>query len=184
MINTKQIILIFFISMAFVGCGNHKSDSQIIEVKDSVKKAPVTQRMQEYKSTSSITWRGSTYTYCIHRMVDQGLPVVTDDNGTKFFDNKIDLTITHDGTQFFSQTFTKSTFSPYIDEAFKKKGILEGLVFDKVGNGYLQFAASVCFPQTDEYIPLIIKLSADGSVSIARDTKMDSGNDTNAEDEE
>jgi len=184
MINTKQIILIPFIAFAFAACGNHKSDSEIIEVKDSVKKAPVTQKIQEYKSTSSITWRGGTYTYSIHRMVDQGLPVVTDNNGTKFFDNKIDLTITHDGTQFFSQTFTKSTFSPYIDEAFKKKGILEGLVFDKVGNGCLQFAASVCFPQTDEYIPLVVKLSADGSISIARDAQMDSGNDTDPTDEE
>ena len=169
--------MLALIAIPLASCGNHKTQSDIIEVKDSVKKPAIPQKMQEYKSSRTITWQGGTYTYSIHRQVDIKLPVVTDDNGNKFYDNSIDLTVTRNGSTFFSQTFTKETFSPYLDEGFKKKGILEGLVFDKAGNGYMQFAASVSYPQTDEYIPLVVKLSSDGSISISRDTKMDSGSD-------
>ena len=35
------------------------------------------------------------------------------------------------------------------------------------------FAASVCHPQTDEYIPLVVTVSSQGDVGIRRDTEMD-----------
>lgn len=179
-----KLIMLAAMASAIVACGNHNKQKDYIEVKDSVKKPSVPQKMQEYKSVKTISWRGETYTYNIHRMVDTSLPIITDENGNKFYDNKIDLTVTRNGSPFFSQTFTKSTFAPYIDESFKKRGTLEGLVFDKTDNNGMQFAASVCFPQTDEYIPLIVKLSPDGSISIARDTKIDSGSDVDSAEEQ
>jgi hypothetical protein len=57
---------------------------------------------------------------------------------------------------------------------------LEGLVFDKAEGDWLEFAASVSHPQTDEYIPLIVRLSRMGEISIKRDSQMD----TNAIEEE
>lgn len=173
-------IVIALCAFTFSACNNHKTDTTIIEVKDSVKKPAAPQKMQEYRSMRSVNWHGETYTYNIHRSVDESLPVVKDENGTKFYDNKIDMTVTHNGQSFFSKTFTKSTFSSYLDAGYKEKGILEGLVFDKVNGNCLQFAASVSLPQTDEYIPLVVKLSPDGSISIARDTQMDSGNDVDS----
>jgi hypothetical protein len=47
------------------------------------------------------------------------------------------------------------------------------LVFDKVDGDWLVFAASVAHPQSDEYIPLIIRLSRMGELTIKRDTQMD-----------
>jgi hypothetical protein len=181
---TFKFIMLAAIATTTAACGNHNKQKNYIEVKDSVKKPSAPQKMQEYKSVKTINWRGETYTYNIHRMVDTNLPIITDENGNKFYDNKIDLTITRNGSPFFSQTFTKNTFAPYLDESFKKRGTLEGLVFDKTDNECMHFAASVCFPQTDEYIPLVVKLSSDGSISIARDTKIDTGSDADSADEQ
>ena len=46
-------------------------------------------------------------------------------------------------------------------------------MFDKVDGGHLVFAASVCHPQTDEYIPLVVTLSSTGEVGIRRDSDLD-----------
>ena len=53
-------------------------------------------------------------------------------------------------------------------------------MFDKADGDWLEFAASVCHPQTDEYIPLIVRLSRMGELTIQRDSQMD----TNAIEEE
>jgi hypothetical protein len=78
-----------------------------------------------------------------------------------------------DGSFFARHTFTKKDFTKYIDENFRKSGILEGLVFDRVDGDDLVFAGSVGLPQTDEYIPLVIRLSRMGHLEIRRDTQMD-----------
>lgn len=181
---TFKLIMLATMATTMTACGNHNKQKDYIEVSDSVKKPTTPQKMQEYKSVKTISWRGDTYTYNIHRIVDIHLPVIVDENGNKFYDNKIDLTVTRNGSPFFSQTFTKSTFAPYIEQSFKDRGTLEGLVFDKKGDGYIQFAASVCYPQTDEFIPLIVKLFPDGNISIARDTKMDTSNEDESSEEQ
>ena len=83
-----------------------------------------------------------------------------------------------DGSKFYSRQFTKADFVNYLDDDYRKTGILEGLVFDKADGDWLEFAASVCHPHTDEYIPLIIRLSRMGVLTIARDTQMDTTGDT------
>ena len=55
-----------------------------------------------------------------------------------------------------------------MDPAFAAKSILEGLVFDQTVNGKLRFAASVCVPQTDLYVPLCVWVSTDGKVYIEK----------------
>ena len=72
-----------------------------------------------------------------------------------------------------SKTFTKAYFERHIDAHYREMGILEGLVFDKVDGNYLEFAASVCLPQTDEYIPLEVKIDNFGNVSVERDSELD-----------
>ena len=52
------------------------------------------------------------------------------------------------------------------------------LVFDKPDGDWLVFAASVGHPQTDEYIPLVVKLSRMGVLQVELDTQMDTAPDT------
>ena len=74
---------------------------------------------------------------------------------------------------FFKKSFVKKDFDACLDDDYRTTGILEGLVFDKVDGQSLVFAASVSHPQTDEYIPLLVRVSRTGNISIVRDTQMD-----------
>ena len=60
-----------------------------------------------------------------------------------------------------------------LNDDYRKTGILEGLVFDKVEGNNLFFAASVCHPQTDEYIPMVVSVSNLGDVGIKLDNQLD-----------
>ena len=70
----------------------------------------------------------------------------------------------------------------FIGAKYRTSGILEGLVFDEVDGNHLEFAASVSLPQTDEYIPLEVKIDNFGKVTIELDSEMDtSGNEIDDE---
>ena len=99
---------------------------------------------------------------------------VQDETGQKFVDNRITLRVIRaDGSVFFKKVFTKGNFDAQLDDDYRKTGILEGLVFDKVDGNNLVFAGSVSHPQTDEYIPLVVTVSNFGNISIKRDDQMD-----------
>jgi hypothetical protein len=163
------------------GCKQKKQSEDIIVRKTEAPKPQAPIRMQEYNQIKDIHWLDREYQVNIRRTADDSLRMVKDETGQKFVDNRIRLqVIRQDGSVFFSQSFTKATFSEYLDDDYRQTGILEGLVFDRVEGNYLRFAGSVSHPQTDEYIPLVIKVSNFGDVAISRDTQMD----TNGSEEE
>ncbi|WP_390883979.1 DUF4738 domain-containing protein [Hoylesella loescheii] len=76
-------------------------------------------------------------------------------------------------------------------DASYKGGALLGVVYDKCDNDYLYFAASVGSPDksSDEYVPLVVKISRFGDVSIKKDATLDTQsemgtNNTTIEEEE
>ena len=130
--------------------------------------------MQDYNQVKDIQWLDRAYQVDIRRTADDSLRMVKDETGQKFVDNRIHLkVIRQDGSVFFSQTFTKASFNDYLDDDYRATGILEGLVFDRVDGHQLIFAGSVSHPQTDEYIPLEVKIDNFGNVSVERDSELD-----------
>jgi len=130
--------------------------------------------MQPYLDEKQVTWIGKTYYITISRQPSDSLPMVKDETGQKYVDNVFRLAVSRkDGSVFFSRTFTKKSLMQYLDDDFSRTGVFEGLVFDKAEGDYLLFGASVGHPQSDEYIPLVFKLSRMGDLSIKRDTQMD-----------
>lgn len=176
----KLLSLMALVGLAatLVACGGKKKSEDIIAPKvEKVKPAgPV--KMQEYKDTNYVKWvEGRYYHLTVLRQPCDTLPMVKDETGQKFVDNVFQMTVTRrDGSVFFNRKFTKSNFNKYINADFQNTGILEGIVFDKVDGDWLVFAASVAHPQTDEYIPLVIKLSRMGVLEISQDTQMDTDN--------
>ena len=171
---------------ALAACTNKQKDTGIIapRVEKVAPKAPVS--MQEYTDERDVKWvEGRMYHVAIHREADKGLPLVKDETGQEFVDNRISVAVTRqDGSIFFSRTFTKADFDKLVTDDYRKTGILEGLVFDKVNGDWLEFAASVSHPQTDEYIPMIVRLSRMGNVEFKQDTDLDtSAGDDEAEEE-
>lgn len=83
-------------------------------------------------------------------------------------DNKIVLRLTRGSEKVFDKTFTKNDFSSVVDAKFLSHSVLEGIVYDKTTPQGIVYAASVCYPQTDLYMPLSITITADGKMSIQR----------------
>ncbi len=161
-------------TVSFVGCGQKKNTGDIIARKAEKPKVSSPVRMQEYSQSKTVNWAGGSVVCEIRRTACDSLPMVKDEVGQKFVDNTIALRIRRsDGSTFLERTFTKASFDDALDDDYRRTGILEGFVFDRVEGSCLRFAASVCHPQTDEYIPLVVEVSRSGGISISRDTQLD-----------
>ena len=172
--NRQLTILALTAVVALTGCKEKKQTQDIIAPRVEAVKPSGPIRMQPYNDQRDVQWLGKTYKVEVNRLPNDSLPMVTDETGQKFIDNSISLVVRRaDGSVAIQKTFTKAAFESYIDAGYRKAGILEGLVFDEVDDQQLKFAASVCLPQTDEYIPLSVKIDNFGKVRIARDSQMD-----------
>lgn len=160
--------------LTLVACGEKKKSDDIITERLEQPKPQEPIRLQSYTDSRDISWIGRTYHLNIDRQPNDSLPMVKDEVGQEFVDNCITLEVSRqDGTVFYNHKFTKKDFDNYLDDDYRTTGILEGIVFDKADGDWLEFAASVCHPQTDEYIPLIVRLSRMGELTIKRDTQLD-----------
>ena len=172
----KLVKIVFFsvLAMLVASCGEKKKHDDIIAPKVEKPKLQAPVRMQDYNQTTDVKWLNKNYQVVVNRTPDDSLRMVKDETGQKYVDNRISLRIIRaDGSVFFSKSFTKAAFESLLNDDYRKTGILEGLVFDKVEGNNLFFAASVCHPQTDEYIPMVVSVSNLGDVGIKLDKQLD-----------
>lgn len=165
-------------TIAIVSCKEKKASEHIITTKPVEEAKKPTQEIGNYDMTTPVDWVGSTYQVVVERKADHSLPLADDGQGNKYFDNRISLKILRkDGSVFFSRVFTKDDFSRYVDALYQKNSALLGIVLDRAETDHLIFAASVGSPDkmSDEYVPLVMKISRFGDVSISKDTQMDTG---------
>lgn len=163
-----------------LSCGEKKKGPDVIIAKKAENKASkAIQAMSEYTDSRQTEWVGSIYTVEVKRQKDTSLPVVTLDDKTRYYDNTIAVkVIRKDGSVFFSKNFTKEDFASYLDPHTRERGALLGVVFVRAEGDFLLFAGSVGSPDmaSDEYVPLVVKLSRMGNISIAQDTILDTEN--------
>lgn len=165
-------------------CKEKKSSQDIIVSKPEVFKPEAPISMQERHDNVEVRWQNDLYTISIDRTPQDSLPMVKDEIGQQYVDNSIRLTVNRaDGSVFFGRTFTKGSFASYLDDNFRRTGILEALVFDEVDDGKLEFAVSISRPQADdEFIPLEMKIDRNGGIVIKRDEHMDTNGDDDDDD--
>ncbi len=178
----KRIIPVFLVAALVMAtsCGEKKKSDIIIAPKPEAPKPKKTQQMSGYEQARDIEWLGTTYKVIVKRFSDKELPLAKGDDNTKYYDNKITVRILRkDGTEFFNRTFTKSDFMGYLDADTKNNGALLGIVYVDANGDCLSFAGSVGSPDitSDEYVPLVVKISRLGAVSIGKDTRLDTGGD-------
>lgn len=172
--------LLFVAMMLTTSCGKKKETQNIITHKPIIVRKKATQKVGDYVQTRDINWLGNAYKVEMKRMADASLPLADDGVGNKYYDNKISIRILRkDGSEFFKRTFTKADFLSYVDKIYKDDSALLGIVFDKAEGNELIFAGSVGSPDklSDEYVPLVVKISNLGAVHISKDTRMDTGSD-------
>ena len=172
--NYKSVVALAFVGLITTSCGKKKQHDDIIVQETEVPQPQAPIRMQDYKDVKDVQWLGKQYQVEVTRTACDSLAMVKDESGQQFVDNRIVLrVIRQDGTVFCTKTFTKSAFSACLNDDYRKTGILEGFVFDKAEGNHLFFAASVCHPQTDEYIPMVVTLSNFAEVGISKDQQME-----------
>ncbi|MBQ5511066.1 MAG: DUF4738 domain-containing protein [Prevotella sp.] len=180
----KKIVYAFAFSLIFSGfisC-NEKPKKDIIITKmppkTEISKNPL--QVGDYSQSREVEWVGSTYTVEVNRKADSTLTIVKDENGQKYYDNRILVRILRkDGSEFFNRAFTKNDFDAYVDALYKKNSVLLGIVLDKADADNIYLAASVGSPEksSDEFVPLVVKVSRMGQVTISKDTQLDTSND-------
>lgn len=172
--NYKSVLALTFVGLLATSCGKKKQHDDIIVQETEVPQPQAPIRMQDYKDVKDVQWLGKQYQIEVSRTACDSLAMVKDESGQQFVDNRIVLkVIRQDGSVFCTKTFTKSAFNACLDDDYRKTGILEGFVFDKAEGNQLFFAASVCHPQTDEYIPMVVTVSNFGEVGIVKDQQME-----------
>jgi hypothetical protein len=163
-------LLLLPLAVAVTACGGKKGTSNnesILATMDSVD-AHGLQRMQTSKSETDFKFKGKDYHSMVSRTPDESLPHVTNEMGDTYVDNKIVLQLTRGNEKVFDKTFTKNDFSSVVDARFLSNSVLEGIVYDKTTPQGIVYAASVCYPQTDLYMPLSITITVDGKMSIQK----------------
>ena len=162
--------LLLPLAVAVSACGGKKGSSDnksTLAMMDSVD-AHGLQRMQTSKSETDFKFKGKDYHSIVSRTPDESLPHIKNEMGDIYVDNKIVLRLMRGNEKVFDKTFTKNDFSSVVDAKFLSNSILEGIVYDKITSQGIVYAASVCYPQTDLYMPLSITITSDGKMNIKK----------------
>ena len=188
----KHLLALVTMSVAIclASCGGKKEKTDIIARKPIVVRAKETRAKGDHRESRKVQWIGASYTVDTEFKADKSLPLISDGE-QKYYDNRATVKILRkDGTVFFNRTFSKADFINQIDASYKD-GALLGVVYDKCDGDNMYFAASVGSPDksSDEYVPLVVKISRFGDVSIKKDATLDTQsemgtNNTTIEEEE
>ena len=168
--------------LTLMSCKEKKNTGVIITKKPVIVAQRQIMKTGDYAQSRKVDWLGAVYTVETKRVADPSLPVIADGT-TKYYDNRITVRILRsDGSEFFNRTFTKTDFSSYVGKTYAN-GALVGIVLDRAEGDNLLFAASVGSPDkmSDEYIPLLMKVSRQGGITISKDTQLDTGSDDASE---
>ena len=131
------------------------------------------QRMQVSDVKTSFTYKGKEYQSSVVRRPDESLPIVKTSRGRNLWITVSPCASRAAGRQVVDKVFTKDNFASLVDAKFMKYSILEGLVYDKTTPQGIIYAASVCYPQSDLYVPIRLTITADGKISMAKEELME-----------
>lgn len=174
--NIRLYLIILFVFAMLSSCGgslskNDSPTSEIQPAEEVVLKAP--QFMQDSDITVPVKVGEREFQSNVVRRPDNNLPMVSNEQGQKYVDNRITLTLREGGRLVVSKEFTKNDFLSFLDAGFQRHAILEGLVYDKVEERNILYAASVAYPESDLYVPFQITVTPAGNISIEKSDVMD-----------
>lgn len=184
---TKNLITALIIALALcsvAACKKERKSNDIITKMAPHPKVPTGPKsLSDFKYEKKVEWMGGTYTITIHRYADKDLELAVDEDGRKYYDNKVQLSIKRpDGTTFYDRTFTKNDFKEFTNNHYGEHGSLVGFMFDHAEGDALRFGVSVGSPDpnSDEYVPMDFVIDKSCRVRISKATELDTGSDQEA----
>ena len=181
---TKQLISFLLMGVALLCCSACKKERKTNDIITKIAPKPKTPRnpqsLSDFKYEKKVQWMGSVYTIRIRRFADKSLETTTDEDGKKYYDNKVQLQILRqDGSSFYDKTFTKADFRAFTDNQYGREGALVGFMFDRAEGNILYFGASVGSPDpnSDEYMPMDVTIDNMSHIRITKATQLDTPTD-------
>lgn len=83
---------------------------------------------------NTIDVAGQQLTYTLTIAPDTLLPIVTNRDGQRYYDNTATLVISKDGTTLLNRTFHKDDFAQFVPTKEMPFSVLAGLTYDELGN--------------------------------------------------
>ena len=184
---TKNLITALIIALALcsvAACKKERKSNDIITKMAPRPKVPTGPKsLSDFKYEKKVEWMGGTYTITIHRYADKDLELAVDEDGRKYYDNKVQLSIKRpDGTTFYDRTFTKNDFKEFTNNHYGEHGSLVGFMFDHAEGDALRFGVSVGSPDpnSDEYVPMDFVIDKSCRVRISNANELETGSDQDA----
>ena len=90
---TKQLISFLLMGVALLCCSACKKERKTNDIITKIAPKPKTPRnpqsLSDFKYEKKVQWMGSVYTIRIRRFADKSLETTTDEDGRKYYDNKV-----------------------------------------------------------------------------------------------
>lgn len=177
------VCLLFLCCCFTAACGDKKTQGEAATAdslaQTTAKDAPYEE--PELKNTFTAKLAGKNFEITVVRRADKSLPVVTDELGKQFYDNRVDVTILSDGEPFFERSYTKEAFADFLSSAEKQGTVLLGMAYDseKSDASTLRLGAQIGQVGIEEGPAFSVEIPLDGGASsIVRDQEQDTtGND-------
>ena len=167
-----SLIFAFSFSLVFLfSCNNKKTETQ--EITQAEQPADEIHSLKKYAFTDTLMQGSHKVIYTITSQPDDELPMIVDEDGVKYKDNRYKLVIIKDGNTLFNHSFTKADFKSLLSSNFQKYGIMDGMRFNHAEEGKLYFNTCVSYPDSDMSCPFILTIGPDGSYAISPDTTVD-----------
>lgn len=157
--------------LTLLSCKDKKPEDKGIIKTDYVAPKPTGPKATAVNSvTESIEWiEGRRYRVNINGHGEETLPMVQDENGQQYIDNAIRVEVTRaDSTLFYGHTFTKESFTEWLNKDYRKNAILTDINFLEPEGNVLKFVVSLNYPEAsdDEALDLLLLLDSQGNTSI------------------
>ena len=162
--------------MMLGACKEKKQTEEIITTKYVPKKPGAPISMQSKETVEHVSWAGKSYEVKVSRVPVDSLPMVVNEIGQKFVDNRISLTIQRsDGSVFFNKSFSKASFLSYLTADYRKEGLLSDMRFKEVKGAELSFIVTIAEPEAtdDEFLPLALSVNREGGIGIKVEDDLD-----------
>ena len=178
-----KTVFALLIAGMITACGGNKSNADQAQ-QDSLSAAqqantPYADASQTNQYEAKLG--GNTYKITISRAADKTLPIVTDEQGNKFYDNRVNVVITCNGNAFFNKSYTKDSFNDFLVSKADKQGtVLLGMAYDseKSNNQVIHLGAQVGQVGIEEGPAFSIEIPLNGGASsIVRDNNQDTTGD-------
>lgn len=179
----KNIFLLLLLSLFILAsCKKEKESRTIITTIEEPHFTKTPKTVGDTIIHKSFEWGSTVYHASIERKADKEV-VVRDDDGQKYYDNKVTLKISGSDGEFFNKTFTKDSFTSYINTDYvkPKRSVLIGVAFNRVEKGgNAIFVATVGSPdsQSDEFMSVQINIDKQGAMTMGKlqEIQEDMGN--------